>query len=206
MFKHHCTPFHSPLILDHALSLSTKMQADFQIWYEPLMQDSAEKRLVEGKAPTHSPRVPFSHKNGDRVNENRENQDAVASEGSWEGRGGNTPTRIPRPPVDAWGTPPAAADRREPSKAVDSSGRHSGAPSREGGHALHGSVGAVGLLPPLTGEYNFDILLCFWRFLRGNVICYIRQLELHDWYEGSSFCKTCESSISRCHVSVSLCS
>ncbi|CAM9288030.1 unnamed protein product [Laminaria digitata] len=136
----------------------TKMQADFQVWYEPLMEDSAEKRLGERKSSTHSPRVSLPHNNNDRANGNREGQDAVAaSEGSWGGGGGgDTPTRIPRPPVDAWGTPPAAADRREPSKEVGSSSRHSGAPSREGGHAPHGSVGAVGLLPPLTGNKEAD--------------------------------------------------
>lgn len=133
------------------------MQADFQVWYEPLMEDSAEKRLGERKSSTHSPRVSLPHRNDDRANGNRESQDAVPSEGALGEGGGNTPTRIPRPPVDAWGTPPAAADRREPSKAGGASGRHSGAPSREGGHASHGSVGAVGLLPPLTGEYVFHL-------------------------------------------------
>ena len=170
------------------------MQTDFQVWHEPLMEDAADKQLGERKSSTHSPGVSLAHKNDDRANGNRESQDAAVSEGVLGRGGGNTPTRIPRPPVDAWGTPPAAADRREPSKAVGSSGRHSGAPSREGGHAPHGSVGAVGLLPPLTGEFVFNFgstSYCSCRGLRRSAMRHPGQLEPNDvhstWCEGSSY-------------------
>lgn len=179
MFDTVATPgVHSPFLT--TLSLSTKMQAEFQMWYEPLMEESVEKRLGERKtSTTHSPRVPLPHKLDDRTNGNRESQDVATSEGSWGEGGGGTPTRIPRPPVDAWGTPPAASDRREPSKAVGYSGRYSGATSREGGHSPHGSVGAVGLLPPLTGEYVLFVLVGCRRCggLQSNAIFHLRQLE-----------------------------
>eukprot|EP00752_Nemacystus_decipiens_P012060 g10691.t1 len=80
--------------------------------------------------------------------------------------GGTTPTRRPRPPVDAWGTPPASVSHHRGSSSSSSAmtggvssggGGGSGSVATGAGRgALHGGAGGGGLLPPLTGNREAD--------------------------------------------------
>lgn len=79
--------------------------------------------------------------------------------------GDTTPTRRPRPPVDAWGTPPGSGNHRRGSSSSVATGNvwttgGGGARSNDGSEAasgggrgaVHGRGGGEGLLPPLTGK------------------------------------------------------
>lgn len=75
------------------------------------------------------------------------------SAGSRHG-GFDTPSRRPRPPLDAWGTPPSSSDTQE----ADGGGARG-----QGGRGRGGAVG--GLLPPLTGGMTcFSVKsIAFWK-------------------------------------------
>ncbi|CAM9389353.1 unnamed protein product [Ectocarpus sp. 8 AP-2014] len=170
----------------------SKMQADFQAWYEPLAcsveeEDGAvasEGSRVLGEGGTkpkaqsfgggddkpraaHHP-APQGHRQAvvRKTTRERQSEESATFDGSGKD-GANTPTRRPRPPVDAWGTPPDSTSRRRGPPSSVATGSVSGgdgggsnsesAPTSGGGRgAWHGGAGGGGLLPPLTGNKEAD--------------------------------------------------
>lgn len=164
------------------------MQADFQAWYEPLASSVEEEdgavtsegsRLLGGgggmnpkaqrfggdddSRAAHHPH-PQGHRQAvaGKTTRERQSEESAAFDGSGKD-GANTPTRRPRPPVDAWGTPPASTSHRKGSPSSAATGSVSGgdggvsnsesvSTSGGGRGAWHGGTGGGGLLPPLTGE------------------------------------------------------
>lgn len=174
------------------------MQADFQAWYKPLIataEEASETPSRQAAAPPKpfpragvqddsSPRVHTHHttqfsyedRKGHAPMSTRERRDGTAPPDGGEGRGDNTPTRRPRLPVDAWGTPPGSVNREGTSKAEGSisvgSGSSGGAPAGPGGangSSSYSGVGVGGLFPPLTGEDRRELFshLCSRYFLRN---------------------------------------
>ncbi|CBN76877.1 conserved unknown protein [Ectocarpus siliculosus] len=170
----------------------SKMQADFQAWYEPLAcsveeEDGAvasEGNCALGEGGTKpkaqsfgggddKPRgahhhAPQGHRQAvvGKTTRERQSEEPAAFDGSGKD-GANTPTRRPRPPVDAWGTPPDSTSRRRGPLSSVATGSVSGgdgggsktesAPTSGGGRgAWHGGAGGGGLLPPLTGNKEAD--------------------------------------------------
>lgn len=166
------------------------MQAEFQAWYEPLDCSPEDEKEVVAPEATRlgggGPKPKLSHLDHNKSNHPRpahhhppnsvgsvdSQQHVVATISTRErergaleriglDRGGATPTRRPRPPVDAWGTPPASASHRRGSPSFATTGSASGgggsvgfaAEATGGGRgAVHGGAGGGGLLPPLTGK------------------------------------------------------
>lgn len=148
-----------------------KMQKDFQSWYQLLIGSAGQALetpvpLSVLSAPSHDSWPATTTKTG-------------------KSHGFETSARRLRPPLDAWGTPPTSAGRKEPRDdivAVSSGGRSS---DRDRAHNLGNEDAAVtkegkqgpgekkasscprdmshngrtrgsGLLPPLTGEHGVD--------------------------------------------------
>ena len=173
----------------------SSMQAEFQAWYEPLVAEDEEERVAVadtnrvggGEAKSSPSQLDQSNSNNRPRGVHRhppnsvgslDNQHIAAKATSMrEGErgasdrigsdgGGTTPTRRPRPPVDAWGTPPASVSHRRGSSSSAMTGSvSSGGGGGDGGSvaigggrgAVHGGAGGSGLLPPLTGKLgNFS--------------------------------------------------
>lgn len=142
-FSSRNSPRHLPLGV-HSLPLvdhvhRSKMQAEFQAWYEHLVCSAEDGEGAATPEPHHH------HLGGEA----------------------NTPTRRPRPPVDAWGTPPSSVGSRRGSSSSLATGSGSAASAGGGGGGGSVAVGGGrdaqgggaggGLLPPLTGEWIYDL-------------------------------------------------
>lgn len=169
------------------------MQAEFQAWYEPLVAEDEEERVAVadtnrvggGEAKSSPSQLDQSNSNNRPRGAHRHPPNSVgsldniaakatsmregergASDRIGSDGGGTTPTRRPRPPVDAWGTPPASVSHRRGSSSSALTGSvSSGGGGGDGGSvaigggrgAVHGGAGGSGLLPPLTGKLgNFS--------------------------------------------------
>lgn len=129
------------------------MQTDFTSWYEPLVDAAAEPQAsatLEGRMSSapggdggsgNSGCLPAPHSSvrNQTISASTEGVGGVKGGGGRGGNGFETPSRRPRPPVNAWGTPPASENRRPPNR------------GRGAGGAVNGGE-AGGSVPTLTGE------------------------------------------------------
>ncbi|CAM9722589.1 unnamed protein product [Ectocarpus sp. 13 AM-2016] len=153
----------------------SKMQADFQAWKKTGRWPPKVVASSEGERRSQKPKFSaLTITSGRHITPPLKAIDKPSSGGQGERGnartkdGANTPTRRPRPPVDAWGTPPASTSHRKGSPSSGATGSVSGevggvsnsdsVPTSGGGGrgAWHGGAGGGGLLPPLTGNKEAD--------------------------------------------------
>lgn len=101
--------------------------------------------------PADGSREASSHVH-ERQNLELQERGGVARSDGGAGAEGNKLTRRPRPPVDAWGTPPASTNRKGSAKAGKKSDECSSVSFRGNGDDSQGGAGEGGLLPSLTGD------------------------------------------------------